>query len=590
MLGDASRSIRVQALVVHPMRRPISRHLLFRFDATEATDAGGAARAFVGELAPQVGMADVDPSTTTGPVLAVGITFSGLQALGVPPDLLARFDAVFKTGPQPAPLGDVPGSRSDPAGWWERRFPTRDVHGIVHAYAHSDAELDRLTAGVRAMAARNGLTELVPRADGTVLDGRSLGDSRVHFGYRDGISQPDVAWDDGARQPGQLDFRRIVLGYATPEHGSAPRVGPAADLVRDSAYGMFRWIYQDVALFQRFLATAGPRTFPDLPPADATELLAAKIVGRWRNGSPLVLAPDAPDPGSSTGNDFGYHDPDPAGQRCPFAAHIRVTNPRDQPLDPVVVDGVPRVLRRGVPYGPPLTGPDDDGVDRGLLGLFLCADLRRHVYTLFAWINRNDFSPVFGASRRTQDPLAGNRAILGTTPVFRIPGEPRERTVEGLPDFLTTKGTAFFLYPGRATLASLAAGSREPGRRFAARALSAQSPVAGSGRTGHGANAFRTPAQHRRQLGVMSHQHRAHVVLGDPAHALGRVGLRGEVGGEEAVALQPPRCHQDEDAERGVAEAEAGRRRLGVQPHGQVDVLDGVVDRGQFGGRQMRSG
>jgi deferrochelatase/peroxidase EfeB len=285
-----------------------------------------------------------------------------------------------------------------------------------------------------------------------------LGGSRLHFGDRDGISQPDVAWDDGTRRAGQLDFRRILLGYATPEHSSAPRVGPAADFVRDSAYGMFRWIRQDVALFHQFLDAAGPRAFPALPPADAAGLLAAKLVGRWRNGAPLVLSPDAPTDELSSANDFGYRDQDPAGQRCPFSAHIRVTNPRDQPLAAVVVDGVPRVLRRGVPYGLPLAGSHDDGVDRGLLGLFLAADLRRQVYTLCAWINRNDFSPVFGASRRTQDPLAGNRAVPGTTPLFRIPGAPRELTVDGLPDFLTTKGTAFFLYPGRATLATLAAG------------------------------------------------------------------------------------------------------------------------------------
>jgi deferrochelatase/peroxidase EfeB len=443
----------VQALIVHRMHRPISRHLLFRFDDS----AGG--RAFVGELAPRVGMADVDPAVTVDPVLGVGITFSGLGALGVAPDLLSQFDAVYKTGPQAAPLGDVPGSRSDPAGWWERRFTTRDVHFIVHCHASSDVELDEITTTVRDIGHRNRVTELIPRADGTVLEGRSLGDSRVHFGYRDGISQPDVAWDDVPRRTGQLDFRRILLGYSTPEHSSAPGIGPAAELVRGSAYGMFRWIYQDVALFHRFLGTAGPRAFPDLPPADAAELLAAKLVGRWRDGVPLVLSPDVPTGASSTANDFGYRDPDPAGQRCPLSAHIRVVNPRDQPLDAVVVDGVPRVLRRGVPYGPPLTGPDDDGVDRGLLGLFLCADLRRQVYMLCAWINRNDFSPVFGVSRRTQDALAGNRAISGIRPVLRIPGPRGELTVDGLPDFLTTKGTAFFLYPGRATLAALATSS-----------------------------------------------------------------------------------------------------------------------------------
>jgi deferrochelatase/peroxidase EfeB len=443
---------RVQALIVHRMRRPISRHLLFRFGDTDQ------ARTFVRDLTPQVAMADVDPGTTSGPLHSVGITFAGLQALGVAPDLLAQFDAIFKTGPQAFPLGDVPGSRSDPAGWWERQFQTRDIHCVVHVYAVADQALDDVTHAVRVMGSRNGLTELIPRIDGTVLESRSLGGSRVHFGYRDGISQPGLAWDDQAQGAEQVNFRTILLGYSTPEHSSAPRAGPAADLVRGSAYGMFRWIRQDVALFNRFLSTAGPQVFPALPPPDAIELLAAKFVGRWRNGTPLVLSPTDPKDEWSQRNDFSYGVDDPAGHRCPFSTHIRVTNPRDQPLDPVIVDGVPRVLRRGVPYGPPLVGSDDDGIDRGLLGLFLCADLRRQVYTLCAWMNRNDFSPVFDVSRRTQDSLTGNRAFPGTTATFRIPAEPRDLIIEALPDFLTTKGTAFFLYPGQATLEKLAGG------------------------------------------------------------------------------------------------------------------------------------
>ena len=75
-------------------------------------------------------------------------------------------------------------------------------------------------------------------------------------------------------------------------------------------------------------------------------------MGRWRNGAPLVLTPDRPDPTMAAGNDFGYRNHDPDGLRCPFSAHIRVVNPRDQELDPVV-DGVPTVIRRGMPYGPP---------------------------------------------------------------------------------------------------------------------------------------------------------------------------------------------------------------------------------------------
>src|SRR5262249_25413878 len=152
--------------------------------------------------------------------------------------------------------------------------------------------------------------------------------------------QPPVAWADEGRQPGQPDFRHFLLGYATREVSSAPRepfdgADPAAthavELARDGTYGVFRWVYQDVAAFNRVLARQAPRLAPRLPARDAEELLAAKILGRWRDGTPLALSPDGPDPALVPRNDFGYAD-DRGGQKCPFSAHIRVVNPRDQPL------------------------------------------------------------------------------------------------------------------------------------------------------------------------------------------------------------------------------------------------------------------
>lgn len=51
----------------------------------------------------------------------------------------------------------------------------------------------------------------------------------------------------------------------------------------------------------------------------------------------------------------------------------------------------------------------------------------------------------------------------------------------------------------------------------------------------------------------------------DPSEPLLRVRLLVELRGDEAVALQSPRCHQDEDAEGGVAKAEALWKRLAVR-------------------------
>lgn len=442
----------VQGLVARPYRRLISCHLIFCF----RDDAG--ARAFIGELAQRVTVADVDQDTAPDPLLNVGITYGGLGVLGVDPALLAKFDAVFKRGPDAVSmaLGDVPGSASGPETWWEGQFKTDDVHCVVHLHVRSDEAAQGAVRAVRELARDSAVTELIPRQDDTILQGRWYSRAKMHFGYTDGLSMPNVHWDDARSAPGTVDFREFLLGYSTDEYPSAPARGPAADLARDGTYGVFRWVYQDVAAFNLFLSTEGPQLSPELSPADAEELLAAKMMGRWRDGTPLVLSPECPDPTLATSNDFGYADQDPDGLRCPFSAHIRVLNPRDTPLDPIVVEGVPRILRRGMPYGPPLRGTVDDAVDRGLVGVFFSADMRKQVHTLTSWIMRNDFSPVYDGNRRVQDPLLGNRAMPGASADFIVPRMGGNVTIRNLPDFVRTKGTAFLLYPGKAALTALA--------------------------------------------------------------------------------------------------------------------------------------
>jgi deferrochelatase/peroxidase EfeB len=439
----------VQGLI-RSYRRVTSRHLIFRF--------GAGARAFIGELAQKITMADGDPDAGMDPLLNVGVTYNGLRALHVDRAVLGEFDAVFKLGPLAVKmaLGDVPRSRSDPANWWEGQFATDDVHCIVHLYAHSDDAAADAMQEVRELARATGLTELIPRRDGTILSGRWFDMPKMHFGYTDGITRLNICWDDDApRSPEQIDFRNFLLGYSTDTFPSAPASGAAADFARNSTYGLFRWIYQDVAAFNQFLAVQGPKLFPEVPAADAEELLAAKMMGRWRDGTPLVLSPERPDPQLARSDDFSYAREDPDGRRCPFSAHIRIMNPRDTQLDPIVVDGAPRILRRGMPYGAPLQGVTDDGADRGLVGMFLCADLRKVVYSLMSWVMRNDFSPVYNANRRVQDPLFGNRAMPGARAEFTIPGVAGGVTVKNLPDFIYTKGTAFVLYPGKSALIAL---------------------------------------------------------------------------------------------------------------------------------------
>ena len=100
--------------------------------------------------------------------------------------------------------------------------------------------------------------------------------------------------------------------------------------------------------------------------AEEQELLAAKFMGRWRSGAPLVLGAgrrrSRTGRGSERNNDFNYKEMDPFGYACPLGSHARRLNPRDTAHNM----NRRRMIRRGATYGPALPdGAPDDGVDRG---------------------------------------------------------------------------------------------------------------------------------------------------------------------------------------------------------------------------------
>ncbi len=101
-----------------------------------------------------------------------------------------------------------------------------------------------------------------------------------------------------------------------------------------------------------------PKTWhlPDVQPKDIEPAIAAKILGRWRDGSPLVRYPMTP--GKEEGalqNNFRFGVEDPQGLACPLGAHIRRANPRDTrfPGSQEEIDSVNRhrLLRVGRAYG-----------------------------------------------------------------------------------------------------------------------------------------------------------------------------------------------------------------------------------------------
>ena len=217
-------------------------------------------------------------------------------------------------------------------------------------------------------------------------------------------------------------------------------------LGRNGTYAVLRKLHQRVAAFRQYL-----RSNSSSP--EEEELLAAKMMGRWRSGAPLALSPERDDPSlggdRERNNDFLYSD-DPVGLKTPTGSHIRRTNPRDAKIAGVV--RLHRMIRRGTAYGPPLPEGvmEDDGVDRGIMFVFLGAHLKRQFeFVQSEWVNDSTF--IGGSGEK--DPIGGANDGTGE---FTIPRRPVRRRLKGLSRFVITHGGEYLFVPGLRALQWLA--------------------------------------------------------------------------------------------------------------------------------------
>jgi deferrochelatase/peroxidase EfeB len=457
----------IQALVVRSPVKPVTSVLLFKLG--DAALGRKFVRACTGRV-PRGAAPDVAGQAE----LHLLFSWSGIEKLlrGHPTLDVEQgrnaFEVFF------ADAGQSPGSRamaqqlgfigaSAPEAWWEKQFASGDIDLAVYACFDVEQKTEAL-ADLRQIAASFGLSELKLAAfpDGA-LEGVRPPDGRLHFGYRDGITAPDVDWNDGAR-PNSVDLREILLGYPNADYPTSPRQpGPWLDFARDGSHVALAWIYQDVAGFNKFLEENSVAVPPTVPQALAQEWIAAKMLGRWRDGSPLEKFPDGPPAPPVLSNDFGYAD-DAKGVRCPIAAHIRVANGRDQPMKFAnqvrFPRGAPRMVRRGFSYGPKLEGNLDDGVDRGIIGLFCFARVNEQFYSVLRWLQQTDFSDAFKAipnGLHSQDGLFGNRGFPGANKQFHIPRADGSAVNLQLADFIRYKGVAVFFAPSMKALETLGA-------------------------------------------------------------------------------------------------------------------------------------
>jgi Dyp-type peroxidase family len=370
--------------------------------------------------------------------VSVAVTCQGLRALGVPRESLDTFAWEFRQGmaARAKALGDAGGSRPDK---WEPPLGTPDAHVVLTALAPDGTQLKAAIDRARPAYDRlSGVTAIWRQ------DCYALPTETEHFGYRDGISHPAVegsgiAGSNPLEAP--LKAGEFVLGYRDELGGI--HIPQPEILGRNGAYVAFRKLHQRVAAFRRYLKdnATGP---------EDEELLAAKIMGRWRSGAPLALSPRHDDPGlgadRNRNNSFLYEHDDPAGFTTPGGCHIRRANPRD-----ASVAGEPRLhrmIRRGAAYGPPLSegALEDDGEDRGLMFAFVGAHLgRQFEFVQSQWMNDGVF---FGAGS-ARDPIAGS---YDGPHDFTIPRRPLRRRLQSLPQFVVMRGGEYGFMPGLTAL------------------------------------------------------------------------------------------------------------------------------------------
>jgi deferrochelatase/peroxidase EfeB len=402
----------------------------------------------------------------------IGLTYEGLRALGTPGSSLAMFPNEFVAGmTASAPkLGDV--GPSAPENWPAPFNEPKRIHLIATIYADNVQQLEQVQQ--RALD-RNALTLLGTREGCTFPDDKD----RVHFGYRDNITQPRFEGiHDPERYPDKQPWAplgTVLLGHPTNLEGLTWRVPQPAELGHNGTFNAFRVLKQDVAGFEKYLDRAAsylhdhPQVNLVLPPgaevkicdvlaiapptrhAALREIVAANLCGRWRSdGTPLALSSEAPDPNQDL-TDFDYVGV--GDLRCPHGAHIRRCNPRGGHIVQRIANNSRRLVRRGVPYGPPYDPMkrhdpakpgDGDEPERGLLGNFIGASLGAQFEAMSCdWLNLGLQDPRITGSN---DPISGANDPL--TSWFDLPlksGDPIR--LHGLPEFVSTRGGAYTFLP-----------------------------------------------------------------------------------------------------------------------------------------------
>ncbi|MBV8731318.1 MAG: peroxidase, partial [Acidobacteriia bacterium] len=245
-----------------------------------------------------------------------------------------------------------------------------------------------------------------------------------------------------------------------PTENWDPRAGPNLVLIQDpygqsaddcGSYLVFRKLEQNVRGFRQHIAELAARLEAN---GAGLDLAGAMVIGRFLNGTPVVLNDE---PQRKFENDFRYTRSDPQGNRCPFSAHIRKTNPRGGSGTPLARERMHRIARRGITYGDftPLNTPLESTPETGIGLLFQCC--QANIANQFEHLQRQWASNAqFPKPKSGKDPLIGQPANSAVRRLeFPDPWGKTSRVPFGFESFVTMKGGEYFFAPSIRFLRSL---------------------------------------------------------------------------------------------------------------------------------------
>jgi Dyp-type peroxidase family len=404
------------------------------------------------------------PGSNTQPAMNLALTASGLRHLGIGRSALNSFSFEFLEGMAPAhapgmpiprrtnilgDLGDSSPEHWDWGGWNEK---TREVDGLLMLFAPEETLDELIETELHAM---DGIVDGKPK----VLRGQLFPETREHFGFVDGISQPKIEGrpkknrdgNSGKQKPAirpgsEVKPGEFLLGYKNERRARVTN-GHGRDIRRNGTYLVFRQLEQDVPAFHDFVS----KVADDL--GETADWVAAHLLGRSKDGKPLVPGLRHSDE-EGRHNNFLYHYEDQSGLKCPIGAHIRRANPRDSlgpdPDTALRLSKMHRIIRRGRPYGERWEpNAANAGGERGMLFIALNADIAGQFEMIqHSWINNPTFNGLYAGT----DPISH----FSDGKAITIQSRPVNLRVDRPKPFVRVRGGAYFFLPGIQALHDIA--------------------------------------------------------------------------------------------------------------------------------------